>query len=347
MGILTEVLAIKDREDATKTALANLPQTLIQGYMQGLAIKEKQAEIVNLQSQAQARQGQANLYTLMKASSLKKNAYDMKDQQMLDLANAMQGSVLGTTTDYRQALDPEVAKAMPPYVGPAAVTTPSSPVNDITNESKQNITDVSQIVPEGIIKSAGELDKWGQPTQKALMSKKMADTLISNSAEKVKPPTDAERTANIFATRAVESNKIFDQLDSYIGDQGIDKWWQSVAPNFLKGANQQKYEQAQRDFVNAALREESGAVISPEEFDNARKQYFPQPGDTKEVIAQKAKNRITEIEGLKGTAGKAYNQQTTQESAKTSNSKSFVEGGIYNSNGVRRMYKAGKWVPVQ
>jgi hypothetical protein len=69
--------------------------------------------------------------------------------------------------------------------------------------------------------------------------------------------------------------------------------------------NDQKAEQAQRDFVNAILRQESGAVISDTEFDNARKQYFPQPGDGAEVVAQKAKNRKTAIEGLKRNAGSA------------------------------------------
>jgi len=37
------------------------------------------------------------------------------------------------------------------------------------------------------------------------------------------------------------------------------------------------FEQAKKNFVNAVLRLESGAVISPSEFTNADKQYFPQP----------------------------------------------------------------------
>jgi hypothetical protein len=45
--------------------------------------------------------------------------------------------------------------------------------------------------------------------------------------------------------------------------------------------NSQKAEQAQRDFVNAVLRRESGAAISESEFDNARRQYFPESGDSK------------------------------------------------------------------
>ena len=50
---------------------------------------------------------------------------------------------------------------------------------------------------------------------------------------------------------------------------------------------QQQIEQAQRNFINAVLRRESGAVISPEEFDNARKRVLPQPGDEPASIAQK------------------------------------------------------------
>jgi len=35
------------------------------------------------------------------------------------------------------------------------------------------------------------------------------------------------------------------------------------------------------------LRKESGAAIAASEFDNAEKQYFPQPGDSDQVISQK------------------------------------------------------------
>ena len=65
----------------------------------------------------------------------------------------------------------------------------------------------------------------------------------------------------------------------------------------------QVFEQAQRNFINAVLRRESGAVISESEFANARRQYFPQPGDGPEVLANKARNRQVVIENLE-TEGK-------------------------------------------
>lgn len=76
--------------------------------------------------------------------------------------------------------------------------------------------------------------------------------------------------------------------------------------NYMVGPEFQMAEQAQRDFVNAILRRESGAVISPSEFDNAKKQYFPQPGDSPEVIQQKAANRQNAIAGVQRAAGPNY-----------------------------------------
>lgn len=76
--------------------------------------------------------------------------------------------------------------------------------------------------------------------------------------------------------------------------------------NSLVSSDYQRYDQAQRDFINATLRRESGAAISQSEFDNANKQYFPQPGDKPEVIQQKALNRRAAIEGFAAGGGPAF-----------------------------------------
>lgn len=77
-----------------------------------------------------------------------------------------------------------------------------------------------------------------------------------------------------------------------------------TALNFTQSAAQQRVDQAQRNFVNATLRQESGAAISQGEWDNAKKQYFPQPGDDASVIEQKRLNRAQVINGFKTSAGK-------------------------------------------
>ena len=59
------------------------------------------------------------------------------------------------------------------------------------------------------------------------------------------------------------------------------------------------------------LRRESGAAISPAEFENARRQYLPQPGDTPQTLAQKRQNRLQVGVTLKSEAGRAYRPPVT------------------------------------
>jgi hypothetical protein len=79
------------------------------------------------------------------------------------------------------------------------------------------------------------------------------------------------------------------------------KW---IMPNFIKSKDRQVYEQAQRNFINAVLRQESWAVISDSEFDNARKQYFPAPWDGDSVLNQKRNNREMVIYNMLKSAWK-------------------------------------------
>jgi len=81
------------------------------------------------------------------------------------------------------------------------------------------------------------------------------------------------------------------------------------AGNYLQSDEYQLFEQARRNFINAVLRRESGAVIADSEFANAEKQYFPRPGDSDAVIKQKAANRRSAIEGVSRAAGSTYKPQ--------------------------------------
>lgn len=120
--------------------------------------------------------------------------------------------------------------------------------------------------------------------------------------------TAAQSTALGYANRTVEADKIisdlgskFTGLGSYLPTASI--FGVNIVPNALKSDDRQMFEQAQRNFVNSVLRRESGAAISPSEFENAALQYFPQPGDSEAVVKQKAANRQTTIDGLLISAG--------------------------------------------
>lgn len=121
--------------------------------------------------------------------------------------------------------------------------------------------------------------------------------------------TEGQAKANLFGSRMVEADRILNELgDKYDPlsinlKSGLDKLpgpglFTAGVNKWALSENDQKADQAQRDFINAVLRRESGAVIADSEFDNARKQYFPQPGDSPEVLKQKARNRRTAINGM-------------------------------------------------
>lgn len=126
--------------------------------------------------------------------------------------------------------------------------------------------------------------------------------------------TESQAKSNLFGARMYESNNILNELEKAgvtrpgaikgsaetvgrILGLGTDSMGGTLADaagtltNWTQSKSQQRVDQARRDFVNAVLRKESGAVISSQEFANADKQYFPQPGDTKAAIEQKRNNR--------------------------------------------------------
>ena len=140
--------------------------------------------------------------------------------------------------------------------------------------------------------------------------------------------TETQSNATAFGMRAKESNALLNQLEKsgtkntgvvrsavsgtlgmtpFIGEkleQGASSAM-NVLPTFLGGPNeaQQSTEQARRNFVTAVLRKESGAAISPSEFDNEARKYFPQPGDTDKVVKQKQDARELAIKALEVQAG--------------------------------------------
>jgi hypothetical protein len=171
-----------------------------------------------------------------------------------------------------------------------------------------------------------------------------------------KPLTEVQGNAVGFAARAIEANRIATDLEKqgvrntgairtavggvagmtpFIGEeleQGVRSVF-NVAPTFLGGTSpeQQKVEQARRDFVSAILRPESGAAIGVQEAKNEEKKYFPQAGDTEEVIQQKQQARLKAIEGLKAKAGPSGTRQINRivESQSTPQGSS---GGVVDFN---------------
>jgi hypothetical protein len=68
----------------------------------------------------------------------------------------------------------------------------------------------------------------------------------------------------------------------------------------------QQFDQAAQDWIRAKLRKESGAAIGVQEMEQEYRTYFPQIGDSAQVIAQKANARQVATDAMKKSAGKSY-----------------------------------------
>lgn len=156
------------------------------------------------------------------------------------------------------------------------------------------------------------------------LRKTIADA-VDKTEKGDKPPktTESERSSAGYLTRmqAAES------LMQAIGDEGNIDWRSHAAgmvpyigddlQNLALSPKQQQMLQAQRDWVRAKLRKESGASIGDAEMANEIRTYFPMPGDGPEVVAQKAQARKEAEKQVRISGGAAvsprertYNPQT-------------------------------------
>lgn len=148
----------------------------------------------------------------------------------------------------------------------------------------------------------------------ALDRRTMTTTPITEAAtgdRAVPPPTQAQAGDVGYAKRLQDAEQVFARVESDIAKMNwLDFKAQEKLPAAAQSEKFQPYDQASRNLINTILRRESGAAISQSEFDNARRQYLPQPGDTPEMLALKAQNRKRQLEALVQGAGPAYKPDT-------------------------------------
>ncbi|SOY79925.1 hypothetical protein CBM2599_A120490 [Cupriavidus taiwanensis] len=130
-----------------------------------------------------------------------------------------------------------------------------------------------------------------------------------------KPPTEFESKSRIFGNRAESSGQTFNAVEKDYSPTAVAAAQAAAnTPLGLGGiagtaANaslrdvDQKAMQAKRNWIAASLRLESGAVIGPSEFAMQDKTFFPQPGDSATVVAQKRAARAQVERELKAAGG--------------------------------------------
>ena len=190
----------------------------------------------------------------------------------------------------------------------------------INNQTGGIIKDlgVADIVKPEIYKPPTSYQEWelaGKPTT-------YADWL---KEQNIKAPTQAQQTVSEYAARIEQANPMIESLQDSIKNMNyISFAAQLKLPSAFQSKDIQQYMQAARNFINAKLRRESGAVIANSEFAEARQQYLPQAGDSDEVLISKKANRDLVYSALRKASGNAY--QSVDELLKETGSKTILEG---------------------
>ena len=241
-------------------------------------------------------------------------AYDGTGMVAQDLSRLLVVNPDGTTTN----ADPSTQRYAVAY---ANLSKPTITQNEQTGETTSYFRDMSMFLaptfefgqvldPSGALQPA-QPSPGNAPPQEATVA--MIDQVAGEPARTVTEQTGearftpSEASSAGFADRLFVSSQIIEgRLEQALS---LSERLKSDVPwfgNYLTSDATQSMEQAERDFVNAKLREESGAAIAPEEFNSAELQYFPRPGDGPEVIAQKKANRELVYAGMVRQAGRAY-----------------------------------------
>lgn len=147
---------------------------------------------------------------------------------------------------------------------------------------------------------------------------------LANVSPKDVGGTGDERLASGFAQRMVAAEKIMDGLKTKDQKKGVAENIVGHIPvsgeiiaNSLRGDERQMALQAQRDWVRAKLRKESGAAIGEKEMEDEVLTYFPQPSDGAKAVEQKKEARRIASEAMIQSAGRSYKPPTSPTEGKS------------------------------
>jgi hypothetical protein len=159
-------------------------------------------------------------------------------------------------------------------------------------QGEQGIVPIMPVVPQGVRQPAS-MSGGAQPT-------------VGSTIPGTFKPTEGQGLSAGYASRMAEAEPIIQQYEDVLAS-GTETLRANlpIVGNYAASSEYQEGYQAASDWVRAKLRKESGAVIGEDEMAEEIRQYFPQPGDGPEVIAQKRRARETAIQAMQKQAGPA------------------------------------------
>lgn len=152
-----------------------------------------------------------------------------------------------------------------------------------------------------------------------------------------KPFTEGQSKDNVYATRAEGSLAALDPIAGALTSRS-ERAAEGVPFGLARGMQSDDFQLAKNagdEFLQAILRKDTGAAITPDEQALYGVTYLPQPGDGAAVIAQKQEARRRAVEAIK--AGMSPAQMIAQERA-LQNSGSEQLPPVQQAQPTRRRY---------
>jgi hypothetical protein len=191
------------------------------------------------------------------------------------------------------------------------LTAPDKPADEygryVAEETAAGRTPMSRI----------EYKRAGKTTQKINVAPDGSVSVVEGFGEGNLPKTtEGEKSSAGYLSRMRAAENTLDELS--VEEPAV----RSITSLLAGGSNfegivlderQERILQAQRDWVRAKLRKESGAVIGPEEMAEEIRTYFPLPGEGESVIEQKRQSRKQaerQFEIMSGAASPQAQQPT-------------------------------------
>lgn len=155
------------------------------------------------------------------------------------------------------------------------------------------------MLPDGSVGYAQPPNRAGAPPQ--VMAGPGGKPLVKPPEQKAeKPMTEAQAKAATFkaqmeaaerelSSTPIDPTKLMSQLDIALASTGA---------NIVSSPAAQRARQAQEQWAEAFLRFKTGAASTEAEVKRNVRTFFPQQGDSKEVIAQKSRMRQQAVEDL-------------------------------------------------
>jgi hypothetical protein len=158
--------------------------------------------------------------------------------------------------------------------------------------------------PEWITLEADDPRRAGFDPGEVVQYNTRTGQVARRSVDRVFNATESQAAG--FAGRMNDASSVIDQFEAQEGFRVPEFLWSR--PTRTLPAEWQQYRQAGENWIRANLRRESGAVIGEEEMAAEFRVYFPQPGDSPEVIRQKARARQRAEQSMIAQSRGAYEE---------------------------------------